>query len=168
MLTEERVSRYEAGMRAVARDLISRFVDSGSCDLAQVYNRVYPPTVFFTVVLDVDADEIPAVRDMSHRFSYDSADGRAAAFHEMEAWCAAYLERRARVPRRDDFVDTLLYAVPAELSFTRDDQSRALLLLIQGGFGTSGNLLGAITRVFCERPDVQRRVREQPELVPRL
>jgi cytochrome P450 len=168
MLTAERLSRYEPGMRGVATDLIRRFVDAGRCDLAAAYNRIYPPTVFFTVVLEVGAGEIDAVRDMSHRFSYDSTDQRAEAFHEMETWCAAYLERRSAEPRRDDLVDTLLYDVPAEMPFTRADQVRALILLIQGGFGTSGNLLGAITRVLCERPDIQERVREQPALVSNL
>src|SRR5262245_4396365 len=120
MLTAERVKSYEPGMRAVARDLIARFVESAQCDLAQSYNRVYPPTVFFTVVLDVDPGEIAGVRDMSHRFSYDTDEGRVTAFHELEAWCGAYLERRAAGPRRDDLVDTLLYDVPAAMPFTRE------------------------------------------------
>jgi cytochrome P450 len=168
MLTAERVSRYEPGMRAAATDLIRRFVDAGRCDLAEAYNRVYPPTVFFTVVLEVGSGEIDVVRDMSHRFSYDPTDKRVQAFHEMETWCSAYLERRRAEPRRDDLVDTLLYAVPADMPFTLQDQVRALILLIQGGFGTSGNLLGAITRVLCERPDIQQRVRDQPALVSNL
>jgi cytochrome P450 len=168
MLTAEYVSRYEPGMRAVATDLIRQFVDAGRCDLAEVYNRIYPPTVFFTVVLPVGAGEIDAMRDMSHRFSYEPTDKRAEAFHEMETWCAAYLERRMAEPRRDDLVDTLLYDVPAEMPFPLEDQVRALGLLIQGGFGTSGNLLGAITRVLCDRPDIQERVQEQPALVSNL
>jgi cytochrome P450 len=124
--------------------------------------------VFFTVVLDVGTDEIDAMRDMSHRFSYETVDKRVEAFHEMEEWCGSYLERRAGEPRRDDVVDTLLYDLPRELAVTRDDQIRALLLLVQGGFGTSANLLGAITRVLCERPDIQERVQDRPVLVPAL
>jgi cytochrome P450 len=168
MLTAERVSVYEPGMRAVAQGLIGSFMDAGQCDLAAAYNRIYPPTVFFTVVIDVGPGEIEAMRDMSHRFSYEPVDKRVEAFHEMEAWCTAYLEQRAGEPRRDDLVDTLLYDLPQEMPIDRDDQTRALLLLIQGGFGTSANLLGAITRILCERPDIQERVRDQPTLVPAL
>ena len=108
------------------------------------------------------------MRDMSHRFSYGTVDGRVEAFHEMETWCASYLESRDAGPRRDDLVDTLLNELPRNLPLSRDDQVRALLLLIQGGFGTSANLLGAITRVLCERPELQERVRDQPILVPSL
>jgi cytochrome P450 len=42
MLTTERVSAYEPGMRAVAKGLIEGFVDEAGCDLASSYNRIYP------------------------------------------------------------------------------------------------------------------------------
>jgi cytochrome P450 family 142 subfamily A polypeptide 1 len=127
-------------------------------------------------LLGYDHDQWPLIREVSevtmHNAGQTRADGGPSDYGGASAdvsmrWAAATLEVIAarRAEPRDDLISIWAHS---EADGEPWDDGRILeetILVVDGGAETTRTVIGAIMRELAVRPDVQRQLREHPELL---
>jgi cytochrome P450 len=170
-LTSKVLAIHEEGIREVANDLIDTFVDRGSCNIATEFNRKFPGTIFFRLVIGSSEEEFramePVARDIT--FADPKSEKWTQAINALRTWAGTALKSREESGiETDDVVNAICHLNDGGEAFVDYERSTGLQILIQGGIGTSASVLGVIMLVLCRDRELQERVRKDRDLVPRL
>jgi cytochrome P450 len=161
--------KLEAAIRGIADQLIDGFVERGSCDLVAEFARKLPGTVFFQLIIGEDGALLRQLEEWARALSFDpDRDRRYEAAANMRKWAAGVLRERESRSQIADVVDAVLHLGDGGETFEENDLWTGVTILAQGGIGTSAQLIGSTINILCEQPDLQQRVRDDLELVPRL
>jgi cytochrome P450 len=167
--TVEAVKTYEAGLRRLAYRLLDEIVVERQCDMARDYARKFPSMAFFEIVLHRPLDELTRVVPLTHTITYDPDPQRKGeAMVAMMHYCEELFSQRQAAGPKGDMLDAVMALDCDEVPF--DDWLRltGFSQLIQGGLGTSANLIGNIVRLLIDYPDIEIRVRQDRSLVDAL
>jgi cytochrome P450 len=167
LLTRDVVERYVPGMRSVARELLAGVDQRHPADIVAAFTDPYPRLVFFRHVLGVPDEEMPEV--LGYIFAIKepkSAEAAGAAWQDFSAHIGMMCDRRMKAQARHDLLDGVLHAEIEGRPISRDEAVRALMQLIFGGLGTTSAALANIIRRIAEHPDLQKRLRSAPSLLP--
>ncbi len=169
-MTPAAVAGLEASIGEVADVLIDTFIEQGSCDLTLDFARKFPGTVFFRLIIPEGDDTLPLLEKWVRTLSFDPDPAKKGeAFQHMTDWSGGVLERHASDPAAgDDIVDAILELRADDPDSTETDLITGVMLLAQGGIGTSAQLISSIVKALCDDPELQARVRGNLDLVPRL
>jgi cytochrome P450 len=168
-LTHRAMSALEDGIRAIADDLVDRFVERGRCDIAEEFARKFPGTVFFRLLVGADDDDIRRLEPWARIISFDAdLARRGAAIGHLRAWVAGVFAARPAQPNSPDVVQAVAHLRDTGVDFTEEELYTGLEVLALGGIGTSADLIGAIICILSRDPDLQERVRNDLGLVPAL
>jgi cytochrome P450 len=168
-LTQKAMSAFEAGIRAIADDLIDGFIERGSCDITEEFARKFPGTVFFQLLVGADKDDLRRLEPWARIISFDDDPvKKGEAIGHLRAWVAGFVAARASRPTSPDVVQAVVCLGDTGVDFTEEELYSALELLALGGIGTSADLIGAIVCILSRDPDLQARVRNDLGLVPGL
>jgi cytochrome P450 len=174
-----RIAAREDAVRAVVRDLVARWGDRGTVDLAQELAWPMPNEVFFTVLgLPSAAEE---GRGQLDRWVHELKDRRPddprltpvakAATRGIQDYFVRLLEDRRAHPR-DDVVSALVQAEVDGLPFADEHLTPAseilglMMVLFLGGVESTAGLTGSLFKLLAEHPDQRELLRRDPSLVP--
>jgi cytochrome P450 len=167
LLTRPVVEQYEAGMRTVARELLSPLSEVGPVDLVPAFTDPYPRLVFFRHVLGLPVSEVDeAVGYIFAIKEPKSAEMASRAWGAFTEYLSDVCARREAHEPRGDLLDGVLQAEVDGRPITRDEAVRALMQLTFGGLGTTSAALANVVRRLAENPMLQRRLRAEPGRLP--
>jgi cytochrome P450 len=169
-LTPKAITGLEGPIRDIADELIDTFIDNGSCDIAVDFARKFPGTVFFRLITHCTDEDFRTAEPSARVISFESDDPVkfADAAAKLRAWAAGVFESRSGRPELDDLVDAIMHLNDEGKTFEDHELRSGLQILAQGGIGTSASAIGAIVLALCADQDLQRRVRQDPSLIPTL
>jgi cytochrome P450 len=166
-LTPAKIVRYEDRIRDIANELIDTFIHEGAFDVCKEFARRFPGTVFFRLIAESSDEEFRSVEPHARIVAFTTdPHQRAEAAARVRAWASQVFEARAAQPERGDIVDAVRHLRATGAAFSDDELLTGLAILAMGGIGTSSSAIGSIMRLLSEHRDVQRRVRQDLDLVP--
>jgi cytochrome P450 len=174
-----RIAAREDAVRVVVRDLVARWRDRGTVDLAQELAWPMPNEVFFTVLgLPSAAEE---GRGQLDRWVHELKDRRPddprltpvakAATRGIQDYFMRLLEDRRAHPR-DDVVSALVQAEIDGVPFAEEHLTPAseilglMMVLFLGGVESTAGLTGSLFKLLAEHPDQRELLRRDLSLVP--
>lgn len=168
--------QQEARIREVVNELIDDFIDLGRVDIVEAFANPLPTRIIAEILgmggdagaqFKVWADGLlrPLIVFASTgEFSDAERELWKANYEEVAAYFHALLDERRANPR-DDVLSTMLGA-DIDPPPTDDEVLSLVTHLIIAGHETTTNMLGSGVYLLAQLPEVQDRLRANPELMP--
>ncbi|SCW90371.1 Cytochrome P450 [Sphingobium faniae] len=159
------IQAAEDMVRKFAIDLIEGFAPRGECEFVSEFTSVLPIIVFLTMM------ELP-LEDREMLLPYASAIVRSpepTKIHEARLGLKAYIEKAVadrEANPRDDLITKIINAKVDGEQIPHDMAVGMLALLLSGGLDTVKNLMGFICISLAQQPELQRRLRDEPSIIP--
>lgn len=165
-----RLSPQEPALRAQINEIIDGFIEAGECEVISQLAIPYPAQVFLTLFglpLE-DRDQLigwkDAVIDLAS-FSGEAPEGAALQpALELYQYLASYVTAR-RHGDGDDLLTRLL-ALADEGGLSDEEMIGLGFFFVLAGLDTVTSALGFLFHQLATRPDLRRRVIDDPSLVP--
>ena len=168
VFSPKRLAENEAYMQVLAHRLIDEFVERGSCDI--MHDFAWPfTTLIIADLLGVPEEDRQLFREKANLgntpLELMGQDGEfPLAF--IEGYFKDYIDDRRANPR-DDFLTLLGDARYPDGSLPESSVVATLASFMFAAAGdTTSGLICAATRMLCEVPGLQDRLRADPDLVP--
>jgi cytochrome P450 len=160
-----RMKVMESKIRERAAGFIEPLAARGECDFVADFARQFPAAIFVDL-MGLPAEEIPQFLAWEARMvgSGGVEDKRAATGEVVQ-----YLKDLCTARRRQPADDLVTFAVTAEMEgrkLSDDEVNGMTFLLFIAGLDTVASALGWHMRYLAEHPADQRRLREEPGLIP--
>jgi cytochrome P450 len=168
IFSPRRLRENEEFMTRLATEQLDTFVEKGSCELYADYAKP------FTNLVVADLLGVP---ESDHRKFHAELEANRVPLEEMgnldetavdfvQDWFTGYVEERRKAPRED--VLTLLADSKYPDGSTPEPEivGRLASFLFAAGSDTTAALMMSGMRVLCEQPDLQDRLRRDPERIP--
>jgi len=159
------IQASEDMVRKFAIDLIEGFAPKGECEFVSGFTAVLPIVVFLTMM------ELP-LEDREALMPHAAAIVRSpdpTKIHQARLALKDYVEQavadRERRPR-EDLITKIINSKVGDEPVPRDMAVGMLALLLSGGLDTVKNLMGFSCLSLARRPELQRRLREEPKIIP--
>ena len=160
------IKRMEAGIRALAVDLITSLAPLGRGEFLKAVAEPLPVTVFMKM-MGMPLSRLSEFRSwMNHMMSTDNAR-RASAFASVNGAMGELIEAR-RAKREDDLISRLLDSDIAGHPPTMEDMQSYCLLLFTAGLDTLVNAFTFGMYHLASHPELQERIRADRALIPAL
>ena len=163
------IARREPELREICGGLVDAFAADGRCELLEALARPFPTTVFIAM-LGLPLSEADALEQWNHTMlhAYDDPDARKAAGAKILAYLDDLVTRReAEGPDvTDDILSVLLRARVDERQLDHDELLDYAFMLFIAGLDTVTAMLSFTFQCLADRPDLQRRLVQEPDLVP--
>jgi cytochrome P450 len=164
-----RAERMEPTIRAFVTELIDRFIERGRCDL--VHDFTNPLTAMSTLSLlglDPAEWETYAVPVHGKTFLLPAKTKQpefAQSYEQLHKRVMGEILARREAPR-DDLISALVTAQIAGRPLTPDEIQDIIMLIIHGGFDTTGSGISNAMLYLDEHHQARDRLREDPALLP--
>jgi len=169
LFTPSRLREMETPIRSLSDQLIDEFETTGQCELIRQYANPFAMLAIGELLGIPEEDRKAFRKNLEGSPATIGADANAQVVNPMEFRVSAflnYVEERRRNPE-DDVLGRLANATYPDGSLPEPmDVVRVATLLFGAGQDTTATLLGACLRTLAERPALQQRMRESPELLP--
>jgi cytochrome P450 len=160
------IKRMEAGIRALAVDLITSLAPLGRGEFLGAVAEPLPVTVFMKM-MGMPLSRLGEFRRwMSNMMSFDDAK-RASAFTSVNQAMGEIIEAR-KLAREDDLISRLLDSDIGGHPPTFEDMQSYCLLLFTAGLDTLVNAFTFGMYHLASHPDLQQRIRADRALIPAL
>jgi cytochrome P450 len=165
LFTPARMKENEDLMWGEADRLIDKFIDKGTCEIINDF------TMPFTAI--VIGHLLGASQEAHETFlktwRRPSSLGHDAPLNPMgflNDYFTGYIEDRRRNPRKDVMSSLVQAKFPDGSTPQVIDLVRLCTIMFAAGQDTSAQFIGTAMRIIAERPDVQRRLREDSSILP--
>jgi cytochrome P450 len=173
MLAPRVVNGIDDALRTQVRELIAAFEDRGSCDAVAELARLYPTQVFLTLfglpLEDRDRFIHWAETIIEATATSNVAEGAEMSPEVMENAMALFVYLQACVDqKRDDPGDDMLSRVlqlEGDEAFSNEEVLGLCFLFVLAGLDTVTAMIGFTLLHLGRDPELQRRLRADPELV---
>lgn len=159
------VAKREPEVRSLCQSLVSAIAPKGSCEFLTEFARPFPTTAFVRM-LGLPVEESEKFERWNHDLlhAYDEPQRRKDA----AASIIGYLDELvgSRGADGDDVIATLKATSIDGRPLTHDELVDYALMLFIAGLDTVTATLGFVFRTLANRPDLQQRLRAEPEIVP--
>lgn len=166
--TPRAANKHRPFMREMFNEVLDGLGDAKSCDINTVASQ-YPITVMCMLLGIARSDTDKFVRWLDVMEAAFGQDARVLPrLNESIDGMMHYVqglidERRAAGDHPDDVLQNLV-TLAGEGEKLSDEELRNLLIILLGaGFDTTKNQINLIMKIFTDRPDIWRRVAEDPE-----
>lgn len=167
------VAKWEAAFRALAGELIDRFIDDGQAELNSVYCTPLPSRMFLNI-LGARAEDLPfflefkegVLRPAGDTAEEVIADSNKAGAKLNEFFRAMLAERRAEAAPRDDYIGALMSAEIDGRPLTGEEITDILYVMMLAGLDTVTATLTLIFAWLARHPEVRQRLVDDPSLIP--
>lgn len=166
----DRIRLLEPVIRRTARDLLGRCVSLGETDAVASFT-FYMPIQVQCIFLGISPEDGEKIKTTINRIIHAGATGNEAEHRagndEIYAYIEDVIEARRKTPYDpNDVISALLNEQIGGRSLTTDDVAGVIRLFLQAGHGTTTNGLGSTLRHLGTNLSDQKRLREQPNLIP--
>ncbi|HEX9712139.1 MAG TPA: cytochrome P450 [Actinomycetota bacterium] len=167
-LNNAAIAALEPGIRAFVDDALAPALRDGRIGWMSSVANPLPVTVI-TTLLGLPPEDRPKVKEWADA-GIDLLSGVAPPERLAEAWAQmveflAYLRARLADPASDSVTADIAAAVAREDLSEREGMSVMLQLVVAGSESTA-SLIGSAARILATQPDLQRRMRTEPERLP--
>ncbi|MCU1397722.1 MAG: cytochrome [Acidimicrobiales bacterium] len=169
-LTPAAVAPFEPSIRFIVGELIDEFIGQGQCDLVRQFARALPGRITLRLLLDIDdEDELERVLRWTDTHTYElDSPAMSDATASLERWLNDFIATRRTQPRRDDIADAIIHGSVLGRSLTDEETIGAIKNVVFGGFITQTHLIAGAMLALVEHPELQDRLRRDPEHIPLL
>ncbi len=169
LLTPARLKANQDYLWSLADRQLDEFVARGECEFLDAYSKPYSLLAVADLlgVPEEDRKEFRAV--LAHSHTVGNLDHDPAAINPLEFLdekFSRYIEDRRREPRGDVLSDLAAARYPDGSTPEVVDVVRTATFLFGAGQETTAKLLGAALQILCDRPDLQRALRDDRSLIP--
>lgn len=163
--TPKNVARMREEARALTIELIEAMKPKGGCEFLSDFARVMPVTMFLRIVdLPLDRREEFVEWGIAIMSAYDPKE-RMAAMMRVREYLKTILDEREGGEGED--LLTRVAGWRRNPRFESDEETLSMAsLLFVGGLDTVASSLSYITHHLARHPELQSRLRREPELVP--
>ena len=163
--TPKNVARMRVEARDLTIELIENIRPNGGCEFLSEFARVMPVTMFLRIVdLPLDRREEFVEWGIAIMSAYDPAQ-RMAAMMRVREYLKTILDEREGGDGED--LLTRVAAWRSNPRFQSDEETLSMAsLLFVGGLDTVASSLSYITHYLAQHPEMQARLRREPELIP--
>jgi len=158
------VARMAADARALTIELIERMRGNGGCDFRLEFAEVMPPAMFLGIV-DLPQDRRSDFVAWGKAYMQADGEERRRLLGPIVAYLNQMLDERHANPG-----DDLLSAIAGWRDNKRFQGEHEVigmaLLVFFGGLDTVANLLSFVAWHLAEHPELQRRLRAEPAILP--
>ena len=169
LLTPKRLKANQEFLWELADRQLDEFVDTGECEFLTAYSKPFS-LLAIADLLGVPREDHQEFRDaLANPHLMGNIEGDAAAINPLEfldAKFSAYIEERRAEPRDDVLTELASATYPDGSVPAVTDVVRTATFMFGAGQETTAKLLGAALRIFCDRPDLQQALRDDPSQVP--
>lgn len=159
------IDRSQKRLEDLSAELIDAFADKGECEFMEAYARPFPVTVFIEM-MGLPVEETDQFVDWEYRiFQGENLEDRKNAAAEVAARMRDLLEVKRRQPA-DDIMSRLVVAEVDGKPLPPEILDGMCMLLFGAGLDTVAAGLGHTMRYLAEHPDLQARLRANPDLIP--
>ncbi|MFJ8812967.1 cytochrome P450 [Amycolatopsis thermoflava] len=138
------VGGYEAEIRAMANELIDKFVDSGKCNFVTDFSSQLPGMVFFNCIMGVPVEDLPELFEAIDKGTFGPPAERPGWFVKVNDYLNDYLKKRSQEPPRGDVVDRVVEGVDRDgKPCSWEDKVAIVLDLVFGGLATTTHVMTA-------------------------
>lgn len=163
--TPRKVGDMGEQARALTIELIEKVRRNGRCDFRKDFAEVMPPAMFLGIV-DLPADKRAEFVQWGKNFMHaDSAEARQAALGPIVAYLSGELAKRYHENGEDMLSAIARWQDNPRFGGPHEVIGMALLVFF-GGLDTVANLLSFVAWHLAEHPEHQRRLREEPAIIP--
>src|SRR5436305_316558 len=168
--TPRAVEPYRPAMRALAEEIVERFVSAGECEFMADFADHYPIEVMCQLLGVPPEDHLRFARwgdALTHVLSLELSlhlDEVNEALAGLNDYLADLIAERQRRPRQD-LVSQLIAAGDDGDRLSPLELGALLGGLLFAGYDTTRNQLALAMTLFCEHPEQWRLLAERPELV---
>ena len=165
--TPHAMKRLEPRARALANELIDKFIDRGSCDAAVEYAQEIPVRLIAHMLGLPEADGDLYRRWIHEVLVVGITDVNVAmrASGEMQHYFMGYVHERMEKPG-DDLISYLLAAKPNGEPLSAESLIGSLRLLLIAGIDTTWSGIGSCLWHLAKTPADRRRLAAEPALMP--
>jgi cytochrome P450 len=174
LITPKRLKENEEFMWRLADRQIDEFVGRGECEFVHEYANPFTLLVIADL-LGVPEEDHETFRKELQRPSTDqhfgsSADGKVAhkPLEFLYDRFTKFIADRRSEPREDVMTELAHATFPDGSLPPVDDVMRIAANLFAAGQETTARMMGTALRLIGERPDLQRQLRDQRDLIPRF
>jgi cytochrome P450 len=172
-LVQKRLAHLEPEVLARTDALLDGALTSDRFDVARSLANPLPLQVMAERVIGFsDADPadlqrwvLDGSRLVSGRLRLDDMAAATATVSGLWPWVDGQLEAALAAPTGGGVLDAAAEGVRSGV-LTKQQASFTLMILLGAGGETTTSLIGNAIRILAERPELQARVRDAPELVP--
>jgi len=170
------VQRLEPRMREVSERLLDAAVEAGEVDLVQALT--YPlPVTMIAEIIGVPPEDRERFKQWSDRavsalgtgffagMSQERMARRVRLLDEMRGYFVPLAERRRSEPR-EDLLSGLVAAEHEGSKLDHEEMLSMLVLLLVAGNETTTTLIGNAVLELLAHPDEEKRLRDDPRLLP--
>jgi cytochrome P450 len=164
-VSQKRVREMEPFIRSWAVKLIDQVVEKGECDFTERLGAAFPVSVFLNL-MGMPLSRLEEFRDLI--LEYFSPKPDMERRHQMEEQIFAInreLIAEKRVNPDDALISKLLSAEVRGRPLSDEEIESMCFLLFLGGLDTVSNALTFSFRNLAMRPDLQKRLRENPDRI---
>jgi len=170
------VQRLEPRMREVAGELVDAALEAGEVDLVEALTYPLPVVVIAEIIGIPAADRARFKRWSDHAIAnlglvfFGGLDAERVArqrhlLDEMREYFVPLAEERKRAPR-EDLLTGLVLAEHEGSKLSYDEMLSMLVLLLVAGNETTTTLIGNAALELLAHPDAEKRLRDDPKLLP--
>jgi cytochrome P450 len=170
------VQRLEPRMREIADELVESAVAAGQVDLVQALTYPLPVTIIAEIIGVPSEDRATfkqwsdqAVSGLGTGFfggaSREQMEARARLLREMRGYFVPLAERRRADPQ-EDLLTGLVQAEHEGSRLSHQEMLSMLVLLLVAGNETTTTLIGNAVLELLAHPDQEKRLRDDPSLLP--
>jgi cytochrome P450/ferredoxin-NADP reductase len=168
--TPDRIRLLEPVIRRTARDLLGRCISLGETDAVASFTFFMPIQVQ-CIFLGIPVEDAETIKNIVNRIIDAGAAGDAVAHKEANDKIYSYIDRILDARRKtpydpNDVISALLNETVDGRRLTHEDAAGVIRLFLQAGHGTTTNALGSTIRYLAVTPSDQKRLREEPKLIP--
>ncbi|MBB4632007.1 cytochrome P450 [Sphingosinicella soli] len=163
--TPKAINKLEDMVRSIARELIAEFENSGRCEFVEQFASLFPSYVFLEL-MGMPRSRLPEFLQWEHKFTRgDTVEVKIAAARNIMHYLEGYAEERRAAPG-DDLVSAIVTAKIGDRLLTHGEVMGMCMVLYLGGLDTVMSSLGWYFRHLASDQELQRRLREDPSLIP--
>jgi cytochrome P450 len=171
LITPKRLKENEEFMWRLADQQIDEFHARGECEFVHDYAGPFTLLVIADLLGVPEADHETFRRELQVERRPTRGDGAKLAHKPLEFLYerfTAYIEDRRREPRDDVMTELATATFPDGTLPPVGDVMRISANLFAAGQETTARMLGTALRIIGERPDLQQRLRDERDLIPRF
>ncbi|MDF8335288.1 cytochrome P450 [Novosphingobium cyanobacteriorum] len=163
--TPRKVAEMGEQARALTNELIDKVIATGRCDFRKDFAEVMPPAMFLGIV-DLPAEKREQFVEWGKAFMHaDNAEARMAALGPIVGYLNGVMAERYAGDGDDMLTAITRWRDNPRFGGEHEVIGMALLVYF-GGLDTVANLLSFVAWHLAEHPGHQRRLRDDPDIIP--
>jgi cytochrome P450 len=164
LFTPKKVAELDDAVREVCDRLIAKFEGRGSCEFVEEFAIKFPSYIFLSL-MGMPWEKLQDFLDWQDNLMRGEPMQRVAAANSIATYLRGFLAEQRKNPTTD-LLKAIIAAQPEGRALNDFEVLGMLYTFYVGGLDTVYSTLGFTLRHLALHPELQTRLRDDPELIP--